>query len=67
MPKEKLTDAQAETTYTTTVYTYPNATVRVHKPALDAQERERRLQYIKAAATELLRTRKEVKQWKTNL
>ena len=48
--------------YSTTTHEFENAVVRVHKPALDAEERERRLQYIKAAATELLRTRKEVKQ-----
>jgi hypothetical protein len=48
--------------YTSKTYTYDNAVVRVHQPVLDAEERERRLLRIKQAATELLKTRKEVNQ-----
>lgn len=38
-----------------TVIKYPNATVRVHRPDLSDEERERRMAEIKRSAENLLR------------
>ena len=46
----------------TNTYSFPNMTVRVHRPDLTPEEYSRRMRYIQGAATELLKTQERKKQ-----
>ena len=48
---------QTDTYKETKVFTYPNATVKVHLPDLTEEERNRRFKIIHNAAAELLKTK----------
>ena len=50
---------QADTYKEVKAFTYPNMTVRVHIPDLAETERTYRMKKIKAAAAELLKSKKE--------
>ncbi len=41
--------------YTTRVFKFPNATVRVHSPILTPEEKEKRMEKFKLAAANLLK------------